>query len=137
MENTYAITALRSRYAHTLGELRAMEPKCDKLKEDLAHLAAVIRLFQPTSNLSAIPSIRPKAARRNSYLPQALTILRLANGPMTTREIAKRMLTLRGMVINERTLTPVESSLLTTLKRKVRDGDLIVTARPKRWSVAP
>ena len=136
MGDTYAITALRRRYAHTLGELRAMKPQCEKLREDLAHLAAVIRMFQPTSNLAAIPSIKPQAPKRNSYLPQALTILRLADAPMTTREIAKRMLTLRGIEINERTLGPIESGLLTSFKRKVRDGALIVSGTPRRWRVA-
>ena len=135
--NSHAIFALRRRYAHTLGELRAMEPKCAKLKEDLAHLAAVIRMFQPSSNLPAIAPIKPRAPQKNSYLPQALTVLRLANAPMSTREIAKRILTLRGIEINERTLGPIESGLLTTLKRKARDGALTVTERPKRWSVAP
>jgi hypothetical protein len=47
MGDTYVISGLVRRYAKTLGLIRTGEDRT----EDLAHLAAVLRMFQPDADL--------------------------------------------------------------------------------------
>jgi hypothetical protein len=47
MPDTFAILALRRRRAHLAGEIEAAERRITPLRTALAHLDAVLRLFDP------------------------------------------------------------------------------------------
>ena len=47
MAETHVLTALYSKYALAMGELRKLETNADKHRADLEHIEATIRLFKP------------------------------------------------------------------------------------------
>ena len=120
---------LKRQYAKTLGFIDAGEDRAD----DLVHLAAVIRMFKPDADLSVIKPIRPYRPARDSYIRDALAILRRANGPMTPRAIARRVLEARGVPLIRENLLRVECSLHAVLERLEGDGVERVGDEPKRW----
>jgi len=131
MENTYALYALRRKYGQTLGLQRIGDPDADA---DLAHLAAVIRMFSPDEDLSAIKPIRPYPQNRDKWNRDALAVLREEAAPMTAREIAKRLLTARGVEHTYRNLQRVECSLYVVLERLEGRGIERASEAPRRWA---
>ena len=130
MAENQLIFGLKRRYAQTLGLVAAGEDRA----EDLAHLAAVIRMFQPGADLSAIRPIRPYREHRQRWSRDALTILRKANAPMTARAIARRVLSARGVPLTRPNLQRVECSLHAVLERLEGRGVVRATDAPKRWA---
>ena len=123
----YIATALRRKYA----ELKGLGDG-----EALAHAGATLLLFKPGEDLDAIPAIRPYRVQRSKYLADAFRVLRQANGPMTAREIARRVLEARGVPLVRNNLQRVECSLHAVLERLEGDGVERVGDEPKRWVVA-
>ena len=136
-ENSFLISGLRDRYARALGEVRSLDTRRKALKADLAHLKAVLRLCADDMDPSAIRAIRPVRKDRAQYFADALNILRLESAPMTTREIAKRLLAARDIAITDEALRPVEGAVLACMRRQEKAGVLSVKRNPNRWSIAP
>lgn len=130
MATNQLMHGLKRQYAKTLGYVEAGDVM---LTEDLAHLAAVIRMFDPFADLTAIPAIRPYRPDRSRWSRDALDILRQANGPMTVRELAERVLARRGIIPTWAVLQGVEASLSAVLTRLERRGMLHGVGHPKRW----
>jgi hypothetical protein len=131
MAENQLIIGLKRQYGKTLGFIDAGEDRAD----DLAHLAAVIRMFAPDADLSAIKPIRPYRPHRARYVRDALTVLRKANGPMTARAIARRVLEARGVALTRTNLQRVECSLHAVLERLEGSGVDREIGEPKRWRV--
>jgi hypothetical protein len=102
---------------------------------DLTHLAAVIRIFAPGEDMSAIKPIRPYRAHRSKWSRTALSILRVENGPITARALARRVLEARGVPLVRANLQRVECSLHAVLERLEGYGVIRAEGSPKRWSV--
>jgi len=100
MADNQLICGLRRQYGKTLGLLRSASGDRVRLMADLAHLAAVIRMFRPDEDVEAIRSIRPPVYRGATFGRQwarlALDVLREAERPLATREIAKRIAAREG-----------------------------------------
>ncbi len=133
MANTYALYALRRKYGQTLGLQRIGDPDAEA---DLAHLGAVIRMFSPDEDLSAIKPIRPYPQNRDRWNREALAVLRGEAAPMTAREIAKRLLTARGVEHTYRNLQRIECSLYVVLQKLEGAGVTRAGEKPRRWSAA-
>ena len=124
---------LTRQYARTLGAIRAGQDQAD----DLVHLAAVIRMFDPDADLAAIKPVRPYThhGRRDGrqWSRMALDALRVTAAPLTTREIAKRVARAYGVPDSGPSLFSIECSLHATLPKRacVR----MVVGEPKRWRV--
>ena len=129
MGDNQLICGLRRRYAKTLGMIHIGEDRVD----DLAHLGSVIRMFAPDTDLVAIKPIRPYRIDRSKYLKDALSVLRQANGPMTPRAIARRILCARGVALTRQNLQRVECSLHAVLERLEGCGVLREEGSPKLW----
>jgi hypothetical protein len=103
---------------------------------DLAHLAGVIRMFAPGEDVEAIKPIRPHSNRKGGagrpWTVAALDIMRTANGPLTARAIARRIVVAQG-ITDLRTLWSIECSLSSTLPK--RAGVVMADGRPKRWAI--
>ena len=130
MAENQLIFGLKRRYAQTLGLIAAGEDRSD----DLAHLAAVIRMFQPDADLGAIRPIRPYRENRERWTKDALDILRTEGWPMTARALARAVLERRGLPLVRRNLKPVECSLHAVLERLEGRGVVREPGQPKRWS---
>ena len=109
-----------------------------QLTADATHLAAVMLMFNPTENVGAIKPVRPWSNRRGRNAPVwsrlALDLLRRANAPMTTREIANRIAWDRG-ITDPKTVASIECSLHITLARRIGEGVLLSPGPPKRWTL--
>jgi hypothetical protein len=133
MAENQLLIGLKRRYAQTLGLIAAGQDRAD----DLAHLAAVIRMFAPDADLAAIAPVRPYKPHRARWSRTALRILRQANAPMRNREIARRVMAAHGVAYDdERTLISIETTVLAVLKRLEAQGLVIGAGEPRRWAIA-
>lgn len=122
---------LKREYAKTLGLVHD-DPE---LTENLAHLAAVIRMFSPFEDLTAIRAIRPYKPQRRRWSRTAMTILRKANAPMTSRELARRVMWASKVEPDRDTLVSIDCSLQAVLTRLERMELVTATGKPKRWTI--
>lgn len=130
MADPQVIHALRRKYRELIG--RGGSP------EDVAHVAAVLLMFRPGEDLSALRPLRPysRAGRnsRRTWMRGALDVLRTANGPMTAREIAERVIAAQGLALTTQLRINVVNSLLIGLPKK--PGVTCYPGRPRRWVLA-
>lgn len=140
MAETHVLTALYSKYALVMGELRKSETSADKHRADLEHIEATIRLFKPDWTGDGI---KPHKAHRASRWPSrgagmrtALIILRTALQPLTTREIVVRVLERHNMPephYDEVKL--ICASFNSALRNRVGRGIVLIDGHPKRWQL--
>ena len=114
MAENQLIIGLKRQYAKTLGFIAVGGDRAD----NLAHLAAVIRMFAPDVDLTAIKPFRPYRPHRSKYLRDALSTQRQADSPMTARALARHVLAARGVPLSRANLQWVECSLHAILKRQ-------------------
>jgi hypothetical protein len=95
MADPHVISALREKRAELSGELIAAEKRILQLRDDIASLDRTIQVFDPTSEPH---KIRPILRRKKPpFIPSGqcsravLDMLRVADAPMTAREIAAQL----------------------------------------------
>jgi hypothetical protein len=95
MADPHVISALREKRAELSGELIAAEKRIVELRADIDSLDRTIRVFDPTSEPHTIRPIlrrkRPTPIPRGQCSRAILDMLRLAEVPMTAREIAAQL----------------------------------------------
>jgi len=130
MAETHVLSALKRRYAHVLG--------ADPASPDLVPLAAVIRMFNPAEDLAAIRAVRRYKANRERWNLTALRILRGANRPLKTRELARMVMQAHGVPLDdERALLSLTAGLQAVLARLAVRELVEISGKPRRWSVSP
>ncbi|WP_332770957.1 hypothetical protein [Phenylobacterium sp.] len=134
MAESHVLSALKRRYGQALGMLRG-EPA--QAKADLAHLTAVIRMFNPAEDLAAIPPIRPYKANRERWNRTVLNILKAADRPLKAMELARLVLVAHGIdPTDQRRLFSISCSLQAVLGRLTAKGLVGATGKPRRWAIA-
>lgn len=135
MAETHVLSALKRRYALTLGRIAHGEGEAGA---DLIHLAAVIHMFNPAEDLSAIQRIRPYKPGRERWSRTVIKVLREANEPLRAREIARRVLRARGLDPNDHErMFSISCGLQAVLGRLAKRGLVTVTDKPRRrWAIA-
>jgi hypothetical protein len=97
----YALEALKRKRADMTGEIARCHARLAELSADLEHLDATIRLFAPDFvQESVLPKVftPPKSWSKRGEMSRAvLSILRIAKGPLSTREIAAMIVSQRGL----------------------------------------
>lgn len=97
----YALDALKRKRAEMTGEIALCHARLSKLSDDLEHLDATLRLFAPDFVAESIlPKVftPPKSWSKRGEMSRAvLSILRVAKGPQSTREIAAQIVAQRGL----------------------------------------
>lgn len=131
--------ALNRKYATTLGKLRR-DPASNQLRDDLVHLEAVIRMFDPGWDGDVKP-IRPKAAirwgKRGLCTRAAMAVLREATKPLTVREITNRVMARLGVPADdEEVFHSVSCTVRDTLKRRTAFVRRVGDGKPGRWELA-
>jgi hypothetical protein len=138
MAENQLILGLKRRYARTLGALAKADLFADRgrLWDDEAHLAYVIRMFAPHTDLAAI---KPRGTHRRPRFrtSDTLTILREEGRPMTMRAISKRLLAARGVRLTERELNRTDAMLNAAMLKLAARGVVQWEGKPRMWSVAP
>ena len=111
----YALEALKRKRAEITGAIARCHADIHRLSEELEHLDATLRLFAPDFVAeSVLPKVfaPPKSWSKRGEMSRAvLSILRVAKGPLSTREIA-------SMVVQQRGLE-CETDILNIMTRRV------------------
>ena len=101
MKYTPALHSLIRLHADIGGRLKSTQYTAEKLAVDLMHVEAVLKIIEPGFDVRLIAHRRRyninQFFRRGDCIRVALDTLRAAEKPLTTREIAVRMLEGRGV----------------------------------------
>jgi hypothetical protein len=126
-------------HAELAGKIIDNEKQAHKLREDMKHVEAVIKLMEPDYNINTIAVRRKESNRffkRGTIFRSAVDIMRRAERPLTCREIVEALLAAKGIekptLKDYRTLVGgVQSSL------RNHDGKTIVSdgLMPARWTI--
>lgn len=141
MAETHVISALVDKRARIDGEIQMRRYQIARLEMELAHIDAVIRMFRPGYDIAKIATKRTierskTGTARGSGVREALTILREAGEPLTSRDIAERILAKRGEAVCPDTVARIANNIHGTLSRR-KDGavSLDATTYPAKWMV--
>lgn len=142
MAETHVISALVDRRARIDGEIQMRRYQIARLEMELAHVDAVIRMFKPSYDVSKIATKRTikrskTGTARGSGVREAMTILREAGEPLTSRDIAERILAKRGEARCPDIVARIANNIHGTLSRR-KDGAVAIDAScyPAKWKIA-
>ena len=122
MAELHVVGALRNKRAELAGVLRQLEQQLMQHRANLAHLDATMRLFDPDIRPNDIHPKQPRA--RNAWFRPGECLrliydeLREVTEPLTTRELAERIMRVKAIPAadNDRR-ERVQKTLLATLNR--------------------
>ena len=138
MAEPHVIGALRNKRAELAGMLRQLEQQLGQQRANLAHVDATMRLFDPNIRPN---DIRPKQPReRNTWFRPGECLrliydeLREATQPVTTRELAERIMRVKAIppADNDRR-ERVQKTLLSSHNRAKETIARVETAGAVRW----
>lgn len=141
MAEPVVVTTLMRMRSRLSGEMKACEDRAAQIRADLVHIDAVLRLLVKDVDPETLPATKfrttwvskPGEAKR-----MVLDILRESDHPLTTMDIARRIMVMRGLdPADYPTASRIRNTLLSgTLSR----CDLFVSEaganREKRWWLA-
>ena len=135
------MSALKDKRARLDGEIKMRRYQIVRLEMELAHIDAVIRMFRPGYDPSKIATKRtikrsPAGTVRGSGTREALTVLRQAGEPLTSREIADRILGKHGKPTGGEDSDRLANSIHASFSRR-SDGAVSfdASAYPGRWNM--
>ncbi|HEX4055940.1 MAG TPA: hypothetical protein VHX86_16880 [Tepidisphaeraceae bacterium] len=138
MKHRPALYALIRLHSELAAQLKESEKQAGRIRENMQHVEAVLKLLEPTFNAAAIAAkrknMRHALFKRGRALQLSLAILRAADKPLTADEIAAQVLR------DHRRANPTEYqlSLARSAVYKVLDRhtELVMGdgKRPQRWS---
>ena len=138
MAEPHVIGALRNKRAELAGTLRQIEQQLVQQRADLAHLDATMRLFDPTIRPK---DIRPRQPReRNAWFRPGECLrliydeLRETTQPVTTRELAERIMRIKAIPTadNDRR-ERIQKTLLASLNRAKQTMARVEIAGVVNW----
>ncbi len=142
MKDEHVISALIRKYAEIKGKLIVAEKHSRKLRADLTHLDAVLRLFRTNYETAKIIATRPKRpirwGKRGKAWRAALEILKHSSAPMTAREIGLQAAKKLGIEGEGEPLRYLVTSLGDSLQRGTKKGIVVqIGDYPRRWQSKP
>ncbi len=136
----HVIVALRDKRAELAGKVLNLEQQLAEHSASLAHVDATIQLFDP--------ELRPEDARSRQQRTRSAwfrpgeclrliyDVLRDAAEPMTTRDLAARVMAARSISVSDnRQRELIEKTILASLNRARETIERIKTAGVVRWRV--
>jgi len=138
MSEMHVISALQHKRAELAGMLRQLEQPLVQQRVNLAHVDATMRLFDPDIRPS---DIRPKHQReRNAWFRQGECLrliydeLRGASQPLTTRELAERIMRIKAIpAADDQRRERIQKTLLGSLNRAKKTIARIEIAGVVSW----
>ncbi|WBH15011.1 hypothetical protein [Sphingomonas radiodurans] len=120
------VEGLAKKQAELAGEIERTHERLRSLAADPEHIDAMLRIIAPEMAVEAIKSkvVRPPAdwSKRGEMTRMVLSILRTARAPMTTREIAERMVVERGLQADTATLNSMARRVACALRTQREKG---------------
>jgi len=114
-ERPNTVAGLVAKRAEIAGKIDALREDLRQLIVDLDHIDAAIRLFDPHYDLGAItpkPVRAIQTVRRGDSIRMILDLLREATEPLTIKQIALQVMSLRG-------LNTMDEALVLAMTRRV------------------
>jgi hypothetical protein len=138
MARLHVVTVLEQKYARLLGQQAKAPDKA--LAATLAHIEAVIWLFEPDWSAASIKPVMPKAPsrwrRRGDGFRLALQVLREAECALSATEIATRALAISGRAAPSESDHRIIGTDLSYLLRLHLGAALVeIEGRPRRYSL--
>ena len=141
MAEPHVISALSNKRAELAGIVRQLQQQLELQQANLAHLDATMRLFDPDIRPN---QIRPKQQRARSTwfrpgecLRLIYDALREAAQPMTTHQLAERIIRVKALPIaDDRQRALVQKIILGSLNRAKETIVRIETAGVVSWRLA-
>ena len=115
MENEHTINGLIRKRAELAGKIEHEQSLLRQLIIDLDNIYAALRIFKPDIDLQEIrpQPLPPRSAALKGQVTQAIfSYLREAKGPMTTKQMAER-------VMKDRGLNPLDKKLAQVIVKRV------------------
>jgi hypothetical protein len=142
MARPHVVTALERKYAHLLGCQKRLRYPSLSLTADLAHIEAVMRLFDPSWDKAGVRPIIPytpsRWRKKGLGMRTTIEILKRADTPLTTREIATQVLERLSLPKPDRwEFNSLCASFHTSLSHQIDKGLVMVEGKPKRWLLKP
>ena len=113
----------------------------EKLAQDMKHVEAVIRMFEPSFDVRKIAIRRRQQGnpwfKRGTVFRHAIDVLRTASEPVTARDIAIAMLAAKG-VADAKPRAVSDLAVAVTCSLKNNDGNTVERVgegRPARWKL--
>jgi hypothetical protein len=100
-DNHPILSGLIKLHADLGGQIFENRKRAEKLAEDMKHVEAVIRMFEPSFDVRKISMKRRYKSnpwfKRGTLFRHAIDALRVAEKPLTAREIAEAMIHAEGV----------------------------------------
>lgn len=123
------------------GRIQQNKAEAERLADDMRHVEAVLKMFDPQFNLRAISARRRVQGnpwfKRGTLFRRALEVLRTAMAPMTTREIAATILATNQITdATHKQARDLEAGLRSSLENNVgKTVEQVGDGIPKRWKI--
>jgi hypothetical protein len=122
----YLLEGLKKTRADITGEIALCHTRLQKLSTDLEHVDGVLAVIAPDFVAeSVLPKVftPPKSWSKRGEMSRAvLSILRVASGPLSTREIASMVVSQRGLEATGEILNIMTRRVAHTLRDKRERG---------------
>ena len=141
MTEPHVISALSNKRAELAGIVSQLERQLAQQQANLAHLDATMRLFDPDIRPNRIRPKQPRARsvwfRPGECLRLIYDALREAAQPMTTHQLAERIIQLKALPIaDDRQRALVQKTILGSLNRAKATIVRVETAGVVSWRLA-
>jgi hypothetical protein len=138
MTERHVIGALRSKRAELAGMLRQLEQQLVQQRANLAHVDATMRLFDPDIRPNDIRAKQQRARnawfRPGECLRLVYDELRKATQPVTTRELAERIMRIKAIpAADDQHRELVQKTLLGSLNRAKQTIARVEVAGVVNW----
>jgi hypothetical protein len=134
-----AVEYLVRLHADLGGRIQANKAEADRLAEDMRHVEAVIRMFDPDFNVRGIAARRRVQGnpwfKRGTLFRHALDVLRTATAPVTVREITATILAAEGITgATAKQCRDLEAGVRSSLENHAgRTVERMGEGVPRRW----
>lgn len=140
MDKSHVISALFRKYCHLMGQANRFPDRAAEYHADMVHVEATIRLFRANADLDSLAPIRPRNDTRwcgRGYgVRTTIQILKQADRPLSTREIAEEVMRREGLSPDDiEARRDVCSSLHMSILRRVGKDIVRINGKPLRWSL--
>ena len=141
MAEPHVISALSNKRAELAGIVSQLERQLAQQQANLAHVDATMRLFDPNIRPDKIRPKQPRARsvwfRPGECLRLIYDELREAAQPMTTHQLAERIIRVKAMPIaDDRQRALVQKTILGSLNRAKETIVRVEVAGVVRWRLA-
>jgi hypothetical protein len=131
----HTIDGLLRKRAEMAGEVEALQAKLGALITDLSHIDSAIRVFRPDIDLADLPeklAPAPFTGFRGEIQRFLIDELRTANHPLSTFDLAERVMRKRGLDPNDRVVFKLIAKRTGYALAKLRRGGRVTSARTHR-----